>query len=360
MKEKSLNVNQICAFLLAVIPLTKLITAPAVFAGYCNEQLWQPLVILALFDILLIFIFVFTIKKHNNRTFFDILSDSYSPNFAKTVFFIYAIFFICKSIIPLIEQKELIENAFYETLPQVPAFFPLFLVIFYICLRGLKTFGRLSQACLFISLSGILLILFLSFSTAEFKYILPLHKLPTKSVAICSLNALSWFNDAIYLFFFMGHFEQEKKQNLKIFLSYVSAFFILLVYFIIFYCIFTFIAPTQKIALNSMSIFGVTLVNVGRFDYIALFLLSMSSIVAVSTPLVLATHCFKKVFESENNLIFAIISSVIPFIITLFFASKYESVLSFCTQYLTPLYLICGYVLPFFALGGKKRDLQTR
>ena len=87
MKEKSLNVNQICAFLLAVIPLTKLITAPAVFAGYCNEQLWQPLVILALFDILLIFIFVFTIKKHNNRTFFDILSDSYSPNFAKTVFF---------------------------------------------------------------------------------------------------------------------------------------------------------------------------------------------------------------------------------------------------------------------------------
>ena len=38
MKEKSLNVNQICAFLLAVIPLTKLITAPAVFADYCNED----------------------------------------------------------------------------------------------------------------------------------------------------------------------------------------------------------------------------------------------------------------------------------------------------------------------------------
>ena len=359
MKEKSITVNQISAIFIAILPLIKLITAPAVFSGYSNEKLWQPLFLLIVIDLLMILFYLYIDKKFNGQSFYEILTTSYGSIVAKIVFFIYFIFFLSKSILPLIEQKELIENAFYETLPQVPAFYPVFIIIFYLSLKGFKTLGRISQFCLFITIPGIMLILFLSFPTAEYKYLAPLFSFNTKSVAICALNGLSWFCDSIYLLFFCGHFKRVKNNNLKIIASYLSGAIITTIFFITFYAIFTFVSQTQKIALNSISVFGVTLVNVGRFDYIALFLLTISSAISISIPLITATYCLSEIFRNTKKEILALICTVIPLLIIIFFASKYESVLLFITRYLTPLYIICGYVLPFLCIGGKKNDLQT-
>lgn len=358
MKEKSITTNQICALFIALIPLTKLITAPAVLSGYLQERLWHPLILLFALDIALIFLFLYFERKHSSATFFEILSNNYSKGVAKGIFFIYALYFFAKSFIPIIEQKELIENAFYETLPQVPAFFPVFLVIFYICLKGFKTLGRLSQFCLFLSLFGISLILFLSIPTAEYSYLLPIINVKPKSEAIVTLKALSWFNDAIYLLFFMGYFKREKKDKTKLIVSYLICVAIVVLYFVTFYGIFTYISPTQKIALNYMSIFGVTLVNVGRFDYLALFLLTTASVVSISLPLVFSTYCLKEVFGLKEEKIPAIVVTACAFLLTVFFSSKYELILTFVTKYLTPLYVICGYVLPFLCFKGENRDLQ--
>jgi hypothetical protein len=183
-KEKSITVNQISAIFIAILPLIKLITAPAVFSGYLNEKLWQPLLFLVVIDILMLLFYLYIDKKFNGQSFYEILTTSYGSIVAKIVFFIYFIFFLSKSILPLIEQKELIENAFYETLPQVPAFYPVFIIIFYLSLKGFKTLGRISQFWLFITIPGIMLILFLSFPTAEYKYLAPLFSFNIKSVAI--------------------------------------------------------------------------------------------------------------------------------------------------------------------------------
>ena len=56
MNKSQLNAKQICALFIAICPLTKLITAPAVFSGYCEEKLWQPLILLFAIDFLLLFL----------------------------------------------------------------------------------------------------------------------------------------------------------------------------------------------------------------------------------------------------------------------------------------------------------------
>jgi hypothetical protein len=276
MSKTKLNAKQICALFIAVCPLTKLISAPAVFSGYCNEKLWQPLILNFTVDFLLISLCFYLCKRNPGKTFFEILSDCYGLIFTKIIFTLYAIFFTAKAVIPLIEQKEFIENAFYETLPQAPVFYPIFIVIFFMAIKGYSTLGKTAQLSLFVSGAGLMLILFLSIPTASFKNMLPLLAFSKKSGAICALNALSWFNDAIYLLFFIGYFKSEKSSFKFIFFGYAVMSVIVILYFVTFYSIFSYIAPTQELALNSMSIFGVTLVNVGRFDYVALFLLAMT------------------------------------------------------------------------------------
>ena len=358
MSKTQLNAKQICSLFIAVCPLTKLITAPAVFSGYCQEKLWQPLFLNFAVDFLLIFLCFTIYKRHPNQTFFEILSKTYGKIFAKAIFTLYAVFFIAKSILPLIEQKEFIENAFYETLPQAPVFYPIFIVIFFIAVKGYTTLGRTAQLSLFISGVGLTLILFLSFPTASFKNLLPLFAFSNKSAPICALNALSWFNDAIYLLFFIGHFNSEKSNFKLIFLGYGIMAITVIIYFITFYAIFSYIAPTQELALNSMSIFGVTLVNVGRFDYVALFLLAMTGAFACALPILIATKCLTDAYSLKNGIIPAGVITLFLVIIIALFSSKYEEVLNFSTKYFTPLYILCGYLIPLLALGGKQIEEQ--
>lgn len=356
--KNQIKCKQICALFIGILPLIKFVTAPSYFASICKEKLWQPIVILFALDFFILLICLIAVKKHHNKSFGQILSDTYGNFFAKFIFFIYAVYFLLKGFIPLIEQKELIENAFYETLPQAPVFYPVFIIIFYLCLKGFKTFGRASGICLGISAIGLGLIILLSIPTLKLKNLLPLFAFTNKSAPICALNALSWFSDGIYLIFFLGYFEQKKGDFKRFAVSLIISFLTVLIFFVVFYSIFYTVSSTQKLALSSISIFGVTLVNVGRFDYIALFLLSVSSTMAISLPFALSTECLTFCFNFKNRIYPSIIVCVILLTACLLFSAKYQLSFDFSLKYFTPLFVICGYILPLLALGGKKREVQ--
>lgn len=359
MIKNQLKTRQICAIFIAILPLTKIVSAPSVFSKICGEMLWQPLVILCLLDLLLITFFCLIMKKHPNKSAFEILSENYSVTFAKIVFFAYACFFMLKAFLPFIEHKQLVESAFYETLPKAPIFYPLIIVTFYVALKGYKTIGRVAELFFPLTLVGIAFIIYLSLTSGDFKSLLPLLK-TDKSVAICSLNGISWFNDAIYLFMFLGSFKVEKNQLLKLLLSYIFPFLLTALIYISFYSIFSFVAPTQKLAISSMSIFSITLVNVGRFDYFAVFLLSLVSVIAISLPIACATKCLTLSFDFKSSLIPAIVTNLLLFAIIILLPVEHEGVTDFYFKYITPFLALMGYLVPLLLLRrNKDYELQT-
>ncbi len=357
--EKQIKTSQICAIFIALLPLTKVVCAPAYFAKVCAEKLWQPLVILLIFDLILLFVCYCIFKKHKEKSFYDILCNAYCKPFANAIFIIYALFFFAKTLIPLFEQKIFIENTFYETLPQAPVFYPALIIIFYLALKGFKTFGRTCQITCFLTAIGFLLILFLAIPSAEYESLLPLFAFSNKSAPICALTALTYFNDAIYLLFFLGYFKAEKKSGLKIFLSYVIPFLCVILFYVTFYGIFTFVAKTRKVAISEVGIFSVALINVGRFDHIALFLLALSSIIAVSLPIMLSTHCLVQVIGEKYRLVITIVLTLLLLVLCITLSAKYLMVFEFITKYFAPLFVLCGYLLPLLGLGGSKNELQT-
>ena len=355
MIKNQIKLRQICLLFITLLPLTKIITAPSVFARFCGEKLLQPLIILCVLDLCLIAIFCLILKRHENKSAYQILSENYSEWFAKIIFFIYALFFLAKSFIPLLEHKELVENAFYETLPKAPVFYPLIAVTFFISLKGFKTIGRASELFVPITLIGLAFIIYLSLLPGDYTTLLPLLK-TNKSVAICSLNGVLWFNDAIYLIMFLGSFKRKKNTFLKLGVCYFIPILLTAVIYACFYSIFSYVAPSQKIAVSSMSIFSITLVNVGRFDYFAVFLLSLVSILAVALPIACATKCITVCFDFKNSLIPSLIINLILFALVITVSRSYESVLSFYFKYLIPFMFICGYFLPLLFL--KRRNIK--
>lgn len=355
MTKNDIKIKQVCAIFLAFLPLSKIITAPAQFAALTGEKLWQPLIVLFTADFLLMFLIYAIYKINENQTFYSILKNGYGETFAKIVYFVYAIFFMFKAYVPLLEHKNLIERSFYEVLPVSPVFYPFFLVSFYISLKGLKVLGRAAEFSIFITWTGLFLVFYLAVSGGDWANLLPLFYGSTKSTAICSLNGLLWFNDAIYLIFFLGHFSGEKKPFLKIILSYAVPAVSVIFFYCCFYAVFSYVAPTQSFAVGSVGIFSVALENVGRFDYLAVFLIAAVNIYSVTLPIVVSVKCFERAFSLKSALIPAIAVNALLFVIIIFFSQKYNQTVEFSYKYITPFFLFCGYILPFIALKRTKK-----
>lgn len=359
MVKNNIKLKQICSMFIALLPLSKIVSAPSVFAKFCGEKLWQPLVILLIFDLLLLFVFCTVSKMHEGKSAYTILKENYSEWVAKIVLFIYALFFLLKAFVPLIEHKQLVENAFYETLPKAPIFYPLIIVTFYVSLKGFKTIGRASELFFPITLVGLAFVIYLSATSGDYNALLPLLK-SDKSVAICSLNGILWFNDAIYLLMFLGNFKNENRQFLKLLVSYAIPFLLTVFVYVAFFSIFSFVAQTQKLAISSMSIFSITLVNVGRFDYFAVFLISMVSVLAISLPITCATKCLTYCFNFKSSLVPALITNILIFALVIALPTNHDVVINFYFKYITPIFVFVGYILPLTLLKRRKEyELQT-
>jgi len=360
MSKNDIKTKQICALFFCLLPLTKIVCAPSAISRVYKEKLWQPLVIWFALEILFLLYVFFLIKKHGNKTFFAILKDGYGETTAKIVYFLFGLFFLVKSFLPLIEHKMLIETAFYEILPSSPVFYPLFLVTTYISLKGLKSLGRAAEFCLPICWAGLAVILFLSAPSGDPENLLPLFS-GSKSGAISLLSTFSWFGDALYLLFFMGHFDLEKHDRLKLVFSYAIPAVFVVAFFCCFYAVFAAVAPTQPIAVKETGIFSVTLQNVGRFDYLAVFLITLASVLSVAFPIVTSVKLFERAFSAKNATIPALVVNILLFIATCFFSQKFENILGVYMKYLSPIFVIFTFIIPISGLRSSSNEkLQPR
>lgn len=355
MNKNKVTTKQVCALIACLLPLTKIVCAPSVISSVYGEKLWQPLVIWFVLELAFIAFVFYLTKRHENKTIFAILSDGYGEGFAKVIFFVYGVYFLLKAFLPLIEHKMLIESAFYEILPSTPIFYPLFLITFYTSLKGLKTLGRAAQFCLPICWAGLGTILLLSVSSGDWTALFPLFY-GSKSGAIELLSTICWFDDALYLLFFMGHFRRDGHDRLRIILSYVLPFAFTLAFFCCFYAVFSFVAPSQVIAVKETGIFAVTLQNVGRFDYFAMFLIALASVLSTAFPIVTSVKMFERALGLDKALYPAIAVNAALFAGTIFLSQKGREIIDVYTRYLPFFFGVCGYILPLLALRRKKSD----
>ena len=361
MIRNDVKVRQICTIFIAFLPLCKLVNAPAVFSGLCREKLWQPLILYFAADALLLALILLMAKKNPQTAFFDILKREYSEAFARVVFFVYAAFFMIKSFVPLCEYKYLIEAGFYEVMPQSEVFFPIFLITLFLSVKGLKVFARCSEFASFVTCAGLSVIFYLSVGSGDFANLMPIFGGSEEGVLEATAKNIFWFNDAAYILLFLGHFENEKKMRLKIYLSYAVSVVVTLFFFLCFYSVFYTVAPAQKNALSTISIFSVTLVNVGRFDFLALFMLLISAVFALALPLFAATKCLCRSFKTKRTLFPGLAVNGAAFIAVIFFSNKLNDIIGFYQVYFAPFMWICGYLLPLLGLKGcfKKTELKT-
>ena len=355
--KNEISIRQICAIFIALTPVNKILTLPSILAGYTQNQLYIPLIISFAIDMLILFLILKLGERFKNQTFFDILTSSFGKTTAKVIFFILGLHFFLKSFLPIVEQKHFIDNTLYEVFPNFISFFPLLILSAYACVKGLKVLGRCADISLWLTGVSILLIICFSITSSDLSNILPINKMPTYNTINACFTTIIWFTESLYMFLFLGHFKSEKKQNVKIMVSFLIASIIVLAIAVIFYGVFGDISKTQIFAVSDMTIYTTKIINVGRFDYLAIFLLLFSKIFSICMPVYMATKCFEYAFGLKKALIPALIINGALLLSIIILEDKLYAILAFSKSYVNWFFLFTAYILPiilFIFARGKQ------
>lgn len=356
--KKQLTTRQICFFIIAFLPVTKMFMMPSVVAKFAKEDMWISILINLSLDFLTIAGLTYVCKK-SNLTFFQLLENSFGKIASKIILFVYFLFFFLKAIIPIDEQRDYIEFTLYTLVPNVFYFLPFFVVAFFLCMKKLRVIGRLADVLFIITIIGFIMLILLSFSNADFQSILPIGAQGFSSIIKGAYSSYVWFSDAVYFLFFIGQFDYKKNDYRKIFLSYAVHAAMVLLFIVIFYSIFTSIAFRQRFALTEISKYTTVINNIGRLDFIGIFLTLLSNMFAISLPMFFCCKILNHVFELKKLWIAPTITLGLHIAITVFLSEYYATIERLFFSYGGLVFFILGNVLPLITIfllpkGGNK------
>ena len=352
-----ISVKQLFIIVSTGFTLTKLYIMPAYLSNIAKESMWISAILNLLLDFLLLLIVLKTMENTDNHSLFDTDLKIFSPGITKTLCLLFAIFFIVKAFVPIVEQKNSIELTFYETQPTLLTFMPFFIVAFYIILKGFKPFGRSYELCLWIYIFGMSSILLLSVFAGNYNALLPIIGDKPLNILKGAFSSLIWFGDPIYILFFAGYITNFKGKHKQIKWAYLIYSITTILILVVFYAVFDTIAPRQYYATLKMSKYSIALSNIGRFDYIAAFMLAAMCVFQVCLPLLLANMCLNNFYNFKNPFISPLIIITIEATFAILTEHNFLSTIDFISKYVIWFFIIMNYLIPIiFYLKTRRRN----
>ena len=351
-----INKKQVCALLFTLIPASKFLLLPSVYARFAHQDAWLAGLINCLMDGLLLAAALVFIKRFKGKTFFKVIEDTSGAGFARAIYVIYAVYFILKAAVPVYEHKKFIEISLYETTPSVFTFIPFFALAFYFCLKGLKVMARTGEILLRFTVIGFALAIVLSIFECDLFYLLPIMKNPVNLTLNASYSGLIWYGQPLILFFLAGRIKPEKHFNISVIASFAAAALLCVTVYALFTGIYGDLAPRQTYAINKMTKYSLFSANTLRFDYIVTLLLTAGSVLALAAPLAFAADCVKTAFGGIKPWIFSLSLCAAACVTVLLTPLYFRAIIDFFEKFFTPVMAFLAYAAPvLITIFGKNR-----
>lgn len=358
---KSVSTKQLCFITIILFTVGKFNFMPALCAKYLAEGLWVSSAINLIVDFIL-FVFVLNLLlKHQDVSFFIFLKNKFGKPLATIIAIILSSYLILKSFIPLLEEKFAIELTFYESQPSELTFLPIFIIIFYVAVKGIRAFSRSVEIIVWLFGFSVTTIALLSLFGGDYNNLFPLFNLQPQSYAVASYKTALWFGNPLMLLFFMGKIKFSDRFRTKMIFSYAVYAFILIFGLIIAYAVFGSITERQYYLPLKISKYSPSLSNVGRLDYISTMLLVTASVYELSAYVLLASETINEAFSISKTYIIPAIITVLISAATLLPGNGFFNSLHFTQKYFTPFFIAVCYLLPiaFFVHTKKNRGRKV-
>lgn len=354
------NDNAVCArqiafFAAFVLPIYKLLELPSLLARFAEGDLLLPAFLQFLFQGAILAVLLY-IASQSQKTILQRLEERLGK-WIKLVYGVYAVVFLLTAVLPLLDLEKFVYAVFYDTSPTLFSFAAFFVFSAFFCTRGIKSLGRMGDLSLFLFLFPFLALIVMSLIEADITNLLPFFERPFRDTVTSVTYTAPHFIDVLLLLPLICNLRFEKGDGVKIGVGYgVGATFSLL-FFAVFYGVYSTIALRKHYAFAKIAQYFPVLSVVGRIDLLFVYMLCIVLFFYVSTPL---RNCVEYTsltsgIESKSALSFLI--NLGAFLFVLFCNKYYDRIYAFFGNYLFPVFWIFT-LLPLFLLLLQKKEVE--
>ena len=350
MQTKSLTVNQVCALIVILTLSNKFLLLPSLMYNYAQNDAVFSILILFMGNFAAVYIFAKCATTYPNLTFREIIEKRFGKITFKFICFIFILLFFIKLIKLLQESEMFLNDSLYNNFVPIEFTLITMFVCGYLATKGLKVLGRTSELFIKFVLIGVVVIVFLSIGSATPDGILPLFTTSFGKIVEASLRSAMWFGNYFILFLTLGHIEVDNKLKRRSLIALAIASLVIILFFIIFYCIFQNTSGIHHFAISEMTELSSTISSLTKVDWFSTIVWSLLLILQLSLDLFTIQKLILNLFDIKNSTKFSIIFYILISVIYIVIPINFEQLVTLNTN---ALYIFSAalYVLfPLFML----------
>ena len=353
MSEK-ISVRQVCFIMLIYTAVSKFITYPTQLSISTGRDLLFSAAVNFILEGVIIWAVSYLLSK-TDKTFFSLLEGTLGAVVARIVYGLFALFFMVCTLLPMLEQKLYVHAIFYDMLPSLVVFLPVFLFTVYAASKGFRNIGRCADICLPLFLIAMLFILVMSLHEIKWDNFLPMFKLPGK-IFKGSLVNIHRFAEPAYLLMFMGHFKYKKGDAARITLSYAGGALFVLAVLAAFYGVYGDMAESRSFAISKISLFFPAIDLIGRIDLLALYILEIPMLFALTLNIQLAIYCIEKCTDYKNRFVLSLAVNAVFLILIIVLDNSFFKVNDVWSKWMWIVFLIFTILFPLSSWIMRRKD----
>nr|MBR6778136.1 GerAB/ArcD/ProY family transporter [Clostridia bacterium] len=331
-----------------LLPLGKFLEAPALLSKYAKGDILLPAILHFLVQSLLLLGILYAASK-SEKSILERIQNRLGK-WSAVLYILFALYYLFAAVLPLLDLEKFVYAAFFDTAPTTFSFGVFFILLAFICTKGLKSLGRCADLCLFLFLLPFLALIVMAFFETDLTKLLPFFGTEIEGVAQAFTRTTPHFADAVLLLPLLATRRYKEGDGVKIMSGYWAGAGMTLLFFAVFFGIFSSIAPREHYAFLKIAQYFPALDVVGRIDLIFIYLLSAVLLFYTALPLLYATELTAWTFHTERKVRFSAPIALAAFLFVLFMNKRYDAFYALISGKLAPIFWLIAYLLPLFCL----------
>lgn len=356
-QNTSINGRQIAFFSAFVLPVFKLTEVPSLLAKFAKGDLLIPALLHFILQTALLCALLYCASR-SKETLATRLENRLGK-WTKLLYLLYAVYFLFYAVLPLLDLEKFVYAAFYDTAPTLFSFAFFFFFSAFLCVKHIKTVGRFADLSLFLFLFPFLALLLASLAEADFTNLSPLFEQSFGSSFRAFFYTQPHFSDVTVLLPLILHLRFEKKDGAKITMGYLLGATLTVVFLIVFYGVYSTVAPRQHYAFSKIAQYFPPLAVIGRVDLLLVYVLCIVLVFATALPLFYTVDFTARAFGKGNKLVLSAIINVGAFFFVLFCNKYYDRIYAFFGNGLPVLFILFS-LLPLLLLLLKEKTTTKK
>ncbi len=362
---KQLTMRQAAMMLSFSMVSVKFLIFPALISKFAGINSYISTAGSFIIDLLMVAMVVYVLKKFPNKTFKEIMSETYGVVVTKMVFSVLFIYLFIKTILIMKEAHTYFQDTLFDDFSLTMFILPIVASSLFMASKNLKALGRSVELIFFIVLIGVLLMIIIPIEKIDVFSIFPILEDGLGPIGETIGKTAFSFGDHLLLALMIGKVRMGKDKTSKIFYYALATAIFVVVLNIVFISLFGNTGINQQLAVSDVPLHSTNPTTIGRLDWLSIILWIVTLLMQSGIFMFFTVDTFIEVTTLNKNLSVLIVSvmiTIILYVLSLNLAKMIEFFLSpvFCT--LVIIFQVIVPVILFFAAlvnGRRKKDAKV-